>query len=134
MRSFFKKSRINFIYPNDGDCVTPKECKKSGAGVSVNVKVSAPKGHEIYVCGEKAVYDGECFKASVVINGFKNTLKAYDATAKRSCMITVCYLELAENKYRLFSDDNILFLADINANKDIYTSIFDNTTFPAPGP
>lgn len=127
MRSFFKKrSKLSFIYPTDGDCVTPKECQKVGAGVLIKAKVQAPKGHDIYVGANMATWDGEFYQASVIVYGFKNTLRAYDATAKRSCMITVCYLDRAQNKYRLFTDDNILFLADINANKDVYTSIFDN--------
>ncbi len=32
----------------------------------------------------------------------------------------------ATKKYRISSDDNILFLADITANQDTYRSIFDN--------
>jgi len=117
---------LAFIYPVDGDCITPKECKKTGAGVELSVKLRALPDHDITVCGTKAVWDGEYYVANVVIYGIKNTIKAVDNTSNQSCMITVCYLPMAYNKYRLFSDDNILFLADINANKDVYKSIFDN--------
>lgn len=123
---FLKNSPIRFIYPINGDCISPREAEAVPGGIKISVKIDAPVGHEIFVGGQRAVYENGCYTAPVCLYGYKNTLKAVDTTDGTECVITVCHLPSANQKYRLFSDDNILFLADINEHKDEYTSIFDN--------
>lgn len=127
MRDYFGiNSPIRFIFPIDGDCINPREGELFKGGIRIKVKVQAPIGHEITVCGHTAVYEDGYYTATVELRAFKNTLCARDKTSGCEQKITVCFLAEANKKYRLFSDDNILFLADINEYKDEYNSIFDN--------
>ena len=127
MRDYFgRNSSIRFVFPIDGDCISPREGELFDGGIRIKATVEAPIGHEITVCGVPAVYENGFYSAIVELRAYKNTLCARDLTDGTEQKITVCHFTGADKKYRLFSDDNILFLADINDHKDEYKSIFDN--------
>lgn len=127
MKDYFgKNSPIRFVFPIDGDCISPREGERIPGGIRIKATVEAPKGHRVSICGSDAVYENGVYTASVELRGYKNTLCARDHTSGDEQRITVCHLSGADKKYRLFTDDNILFLADINEHKDEYKSIFDN--------
>lgn len=123
---FMTDSPIRFIFPINGDCVNERDGRKGEDCAYVNVKVSAPEGAEVYICKQKAVFDGEFYTAEVCVTGYRNTLVAEDRTNGTECKVAVYYMPEAVGKYRLSSDDNILFLQDITKNQDVYKSIFEN--------
>ena len=117
---------LEFVFPVDGDCLNSRDGDLNGNTLTFTVKVKAPEGHEIYICGNKAEYDGECYTAQAEISGYRNTLTAEDKTNGECEKISVFKLDDVEGKYRVSSDDNILFLQDLTKNKDTYKSIFEN--------
>ena len=117
---------IRFVFPINGDCVNERDGRAADGGVYVNVKVKAPEGCDVYVGGSKAVFDGENYTAEAFVAGYRNTLVAEDRTNGTECKVAVYYMPDTVGKFRLSSDDNIIFLQDITKNKDVYKSIFDN--------
>ena len=117
---------LGFVFPFDGDCLNERDGILDGNTLMVTAVISAPEGHEVYVCGNKAEFDGENYKAQVKIEGYRNTLCAYDKTSGENVNIAVFKLDDVVGKYRVSSDDNILFLQDLTKNKDVYKSIFEN--------
>lgn len=127
MRDYFnKQSPIRFLFPIDGDCLNRKDGAEQGNELLVPVAVTAPEGHEILICGQKAEFREGAYRATVSVAAPQSTLSATDKTDGTACEITVFRLQNPMGGYRLSSDDNIIFLADINAHKEEYTSIFDN--------
>ena len=66
------------------------------------------------------------YTAEIELYGYRNTVIAEDRTNNTSARIRLFYIKAAVGKFRVSSDDNILFLWDINEHKDEYKSIFDN--------
>ena len=120
------EKNLGFVFPFDGDCLNERDGILNGNTLIITAVISAPEGHEVYVCGNKAEYDGENYKAQVEIEGYRNTLCAYDKTSSENVNIAVFKLDDVVGKYRVSSDDNILFLQDLTKNKDVYKSIFEN--------
>ena len=123
---FMTGAPVRFAFPIDGDCVNERDGRKTDSGVIIPVKVEAPEGHEIYICGEVAKFDGGIYVREISITESKTTLTAKDATSGDEASITVFYMPSAVKKFRLSSDDNILFLQDLTKNKDVYKSVFEN--------
>ena len=127
MRDYFRKNDpIRFLFPIDGDCVNERDGVSERGAVQITAKVAAPEGHSIIICGEKAEWKDGCYTATIEIFGHRTILKAHDETTGDECHIAVYYLPKSVKGYRISSDDNILFLADITYNKDKYKSIFEN--------
>ncbi len=123
---FVKDSTFRFLFPIDGDCISPREVEIIPGGIRIKVTLEAPVGHEITVNGTHADFFDGVYSANIELYACRNTICARDLTGKTEQKITVYHFEKANNKYCLFTDDNILFLADIHYNKDKYKSIFDN--------
>ncbi len=128
MRDYFHRNEpIYFEFPIDGDCVNERDGKKSeNGGVTFAATVHAPENSEVYINGKKADCVDGLYRTEVTVCGYRNTLVAEDRTNGTECKVAVYYLRNAVGKYRVSSDDNILFLQDITKNKDVYKSIFDN--------
>ena len=127
MYDYFKKSEpIYFIFPINGDCVNARDGRIDSGTLTLPVSVFAPPHCEVYICGTRATEGDGVYTADVAINGYRNTLVAENRTEGTECRIAVYKMENVINRYRLSSDDNILFLADITKHADTYTSIFDN--------
>lgn len=121
-------SEMRFIKPIDGDCLTNVAGKYSAEKntLTVTVRVAAPAGKRITICDVPAGYvDGE-YRAKVKLDGYRNTLQVLDAESGEKVTAVVYWLPKATGGFRFSVDDNIWFLQDITANKDTYTSIFDN--------
>ena len=117
---------MKFLFPIDGDCLNSRDGRKTELGLTVPVRVSAPADHEILIGGTPASFADGVYTAEVSLVGYRHTILAEDRTAGETERITVLTLPRAEGYYRLSSDDNIIFLQDITAHADEYTSIFDN--------
>jgi len=117
---------MHFNFPINGDCVNSRDALVQDGTLLLPVRISAPAGHDIRICGKEAVYENGAYRADVPILGYRNTLTAEDITDGTSCRIAVYYMPAAEGCFRISSDDNILFLQDITAHQDTYRSIFEN--------
>ena len=117
---------MRFIFPQDGDCINKNDGTPTDGGILIDVRVDAPADAEIYVCGEKATFSDGAWTAKVPVSDRKTTLSAKNVKNGEVCEITVLKFRDPVGKFRLSSDDNILFLQDITANADKYASIFDN--------
>lgn len=126
MRDYFRYgNKIRFAFPLDGDCLNIYDGTERDGVLWVKVKVEADKDRKIEVNQIPASYNGECFEVEVPIGGYRNNLVAKDANGNEE-KIVVYKLKNPTGIYRLSSDDNILFLQDINDHKDTYKSIFEN--------
>ena len=117
---------LKFVFPVDGDCLNLHDGKCENESLIVTVRLCAGENHEIFVCGKKAEYKDGLYCADVCLSGFRTTLVAEDKTSGECEKISVFRLNDAVGKYRVSSDDNILFLQDLTKNKDVYKSIFEN--------
>ena len=123
-----------FVSPINGDCINCRDGEITENGIRLPITVQAPKGCDIYICGAKAQelsdeandVNSANYRAEAEIFGYKNTLLAENRTNGEQCRATVFMMTDPVNKYRLSSDDNILFLSNITKNADKYSSIFDD--------
>lgn len=128
MKDYFNESDfIRFIFPIDGDCLNEYDGLQKDGVLTIKVKVFACPDADLTVNETKAHYNGECFEAEIPLYGYRSTLLAVDHKDPATCArIAVYRLPDCTGKFRLSSDDNILFLADITRNRDRYHSIFEN--------
>lgn len=127
MKDYLRKNQpVRFVFPIDGDCINSADGKRDGNDLLVTVKVAAPESAEVYVNDVPAQKQGEYYQAEIRFENYRTSLTAVDTVSGESDTIAVYKLRAPEKKFRLSSDDNILFLQDIAKNQDKYTSIFDN--------
>ena len=130
MRSYFNYEKpLHFIFPLDGDCLNDLDGEVKNGKLFIQVKVKAPAGSDIYINENKAEFCDccGCYVCEVGLQAYRTALFAEDKNDPENDMkITVFYMKESLGKYRISVDDNILFLQDINKNKDVYKSIFDN--------
>ncbi len=117
---------MRFIFPQDGDCINKNDGTLTADGIIIEARVSAPADADIFIGGKKAQFSDGVWSAKVMISEYRSTLEAEDRANGEVCGIILHKFADSVGKFRLSSDDNILFLQDITANKDKYTSIFDN--------
>lgn len=117
---------LSFVSPVDGDCVNAHDGEEAENGIIIPIKVKAPRDCDIRINGIAAEYRDGLYVAKLKISGYRTAIVAEDLTNGRESRINVYYLSRAIGKFRLSSDDNILFLQDINEHRDEYASIFDN--------
>lgn len=121
MRDYFNmSSSLRFVFPIDGDCINEND------GEKIVAVVVAPEGHNIDISGVKADFIDGKYRAEISVFEKETVLSATDITDGTQTSIRVFRLDNPIKGYRLSSDDNILFLADITANANVYKSIFDN--------
>ena len=111
---------MRFLFPQNGDCINKND------GETLEVRVEAPADAEIYVDGAKAAFSDGAWTARVNVNDYKTAITAEDRKNGEKCAVTLLKFSDPVGKFRLSSDDNILFLQDITKNQNKYSSIFDN--------
>ncbi|MBR2722594.1 MAG: hypothetical protein IKB75_07470 [Clostridia bacterium] len=122
-----KNSPIRFQFPIDGDCINKNDGEEVDGGIRIQARVEAPTGHAVTVCGLPAKESDGVYYADVTVKSLENTLTACDLTDHTECTVKVLRLpDCVVGGYRISSDDNILFLQDINEHRDVYRSIFEN--------
>jgi len=127
MRDYFgKEYSVRFVFPIDGDCINSRDGENIDGGIRIAAEVEAPAGHDVEICGIPAAFSDGIYRARIDVREYETSLRAVDKTDCVECSIKVLRLPNAVGGYRLSSDDNIIFLSDINDHKDEYTSIFDN--------
>ena len=128
MRDFFDSAlKTRFLFPIDGDCLDVRDGEADADMLLVPVTVTSCAGARVTVNGTAATEtEAGVYRATVRVRAGESTLSARNESDGSEQAIRVYHFPAAEKKYRISSDDNILFLADITKNKDVYTSIFDN--------
>ncbi len=119
-------SNIKFLFPTDGDFLNTFDGNLVNNELMVEVNVQCDKNQELYVNNIKCTENDGKYTAIVPLNGYRNALVCENKTTGEKEIITAFCIFDNVKKYRLSSDDNIIFLHDLTKNKDVYTSIFDN--------
>jgi len=121
-----KSNNIEFLSPINGACLNARDGKEGKTGLIIPVSVKADKNKEIYINSIKAPEKDGVYTAECKLIGWKNFILVENKTDEISDKISVFWIQDGVNKYRISSDDNIIFLQDITKNKDVYKSIFEN--------
>ena len=117
--------RIEFKNFNDGDCLNRYDGSLDGDVLAVELTVSAPESKEICINGERAVrLDSGDFTARLPLHSGRNDILAVDDGGYESGITLFYFPRHNEKHYRISSDDNIIFLADLTRGE--YASIFDH--------
>ena len=117
---------MRFLFPLDGDCINKNDGILTNGGILIEARVSAPAESEIFIGGERAKFSDGVWSAKVLVSDYKTILAAEDASNGGREEVTLLRFRDPVGKFRLSSDDNILFLLDLTENCDKYKSIFDN--------
>ena len=127
MQDFFDTSApLRFLFPIDGDCLCERDGAMENGALTLTVKLAAPADGTVTVNGVPATGQGGIFTAQVTLREGLTRLVAEDAKNGARATVSVVFSTRWTGKFRISSDDNILFLANITAHKDDYTSIFDD--------
>ncbi len=127
MRNYLREDEpLHFSFPINGDCINERDGSAIEGGVRIPVVLVAPVNHTIEINGIPARYENGSYRAYADILDKETVLTAQDLTDGTYASVRVFHLPKAVGGYRLSSDDNILFLWDINEHKDEYKSIFEN--------
>lgn len=117
--------RIKFKNFNDGDCLNRYDGAVDGELLAVELMLSAPESKEICINGERAArLDSGDFSARLMLHGGRNEILAVDGDGNERSISLFYFPQHNEKHYRISSDDNIIFLADLTRGN--YASIFDH--------
>lgn len=122
---FHTASATRFLFPIDGDHVNEGDGELRAGHLLLPVTVRAARGAEVTVNGIRATGEGEDFHAVIEIGEGMSTLCAQNLTNGTCDTVRIFYRAGCYRRYRISSDDNVIFLADLNSHPE-YTSIFDN--------
>ena len=117
---------LRFIFPLDGDVLTPADGVMEGESLLVRIRVLAPAHCRVTVNEQTAAFVNEAYEINLPVDNNRNTLEAVATDEKgntTSTHIFVYRFKEAYGKYRLAIDDIIWSMRDL-AEHD-YTSIFD---------
>ena len=127
MSDYFKlNDKTHFIFPIDGDFINERDGVLVDGCIELAVRVASATRCRVEINGTVAKEENEYYTATLLVKPGANLLSAKNVTDGTNAEILIYYVPNTTGKYRISSDDNILFLADITENKDKYTSIFDN--------
>ncbi|MBO3803070.1 MAG: hypothetical protein JTT11_04230 [Candidatus Brockarchaeota archaeon] len=125
---------IRITDPIDGAILNRHDGKQAKGGLEIAVKGIAPWKSKVTVNGVEAKVSrdgcGFCdrFECNIVLEERVNGIaaRAESGQGASSDEITVYWDKDSFKRYRFSTDDNILFLKDLAANAQKYSSIFDN--------
>ena len=122
---FHTHLNTRFLFPIDGDHVNAGDGTLADDTLLLPVRILAPAGARVEVNGIPAIEADGALCATVPLSAGWCTLIAKNLTAgTEDCVRVFCRTD-GGRYFRISSDDNILFLADLNSHPE-YTSIFDN--------
>ncbi|MBQ6702230.1 MAG: hypothetical protein IJN17_04675 [Clostridia bacterium] len=116
-----------FTFPRDGVMLTETSGERIGDTLKIRVAFTASDNRNLTLNGEPMDRVNHCiYKADAVLENFKNTLTVKDTDSGEEWSIDVYFLKRGYKKYRFSLDDNIWFLQNLNENKDVYKSMFED--------
>ena len=118
---------LSFIEPIDGDCLHQRSGEAVGDRLRISVWIKAAPKRRITLNGVemRETEEGRYLGVVETVAG-ENRLVATDAESGETCEISVYYFPTAAKKYRVSSDDNLLFLRDLTLHSERYASAFDH--------
>ncbi len=127
MRDYFNRNgALYFQFPLDGDCLNQYDGEEHDGELLIKARVCGMPGGQVFVNEIPAAWDGTAYAATLSLRHYRTTLEAVDQKNGARCAVAVYRLSNAVGRYRLSSDDNILFLQDLHAHREEYQSLFDN--------
>lgn len=118
---------MNFIFPDDGVMLTPAAGERTENGIRIIARVDTASGKSMTLNGVPMKDEGYgVYTCPLELTSYKTHLVAKDEMSGKTLEIDVYYLKNACKKYRFSLDDNIWFLQNLTANKDKYTSMFED--------
>ena len=119
-----------FTFPLDGVMLTDAAGERIGDTLKITARVDAAPNKSFTLNGEPLPSCGfGMYKKDIILDKFKNTLTLVNTETGETLSIDVYYLKKGYKKYRFSFDDVIWSLQEINENKDVYTSIFEQPFF-----
>ena len=116
-----------FHFPRDGIMLTQSSGERIGDTLKIKVIFIASNGRKLEVNGiPMENYTNGLYRAFCVLENFKNTLEVVDTESGQKWTCDVFFLKNGYKKYRFSLDDNIWFLQNLNENKDVYKSMFED--------
>ena len=116
-----------FTFPRDGVMLTETSGERIGDTLKIRVAFTASDNRNLTLNGEPMNRVNHCiYKADAILDSYKNTLTVKDTDSGEEWSIDVFYLKKGYKKYRFSLDDNIWFLQNLNENKDVYKSMFED--------
>ena len=116
----------HLLFPVDGDHLNERDGNTEGDALYLTATARSAPGCKVSINGTPATEENGTYRATVCVKEGKNVLCVQNETDGTGATASVYFSTRVTGKYRISSDDNILFLYDITKNKDTYTSIFDN--------
>ena len=127
MRDYLNTSApTHFLVPIDGDHLNERDGTATGDTLHLTATAKSAPGCKVSINGILATEENGIYRATVCVKEGKNTLCVKNETDGTAATAYVYFSTRVTGKYRISSDDNILFLYDITKNKDTYASIFEN--------
>ena len=116
-----------FQFPRDGVMLTDYSGERIGDTLKITVLFNASNGRTLTLNGEPMTrFNYCCYKAEFIMQNGKNTLTVTDENTGESWSVDAFFLRKGYKKYRFSLDDNIWFLQNLNENKDVYKSMFED--------
>lgn len=124
MRDYISfESKVRFLFPIDGEVINCYDITKIQGKECIKVKLVSDS--PVKVNGVELEKVGNIYTGYVPFSGNSSVFNAESQSGERDRVKVFCF-ENSVGYYRLSSDDNIYFLYNINKNKDVYKSIFED--------
>ena len=116
-----------FQFPKDGVMLTETAGERIGDTLKIRACFNASDNRNLTLNGQPMTRVNHClYKADFVLDSFKNKMTVKDVDSGEEWSIDVYFLKKGYKKYRFSLDDNIWFLQNLNENKDVYKSMFED--------
>lgn len=119
------KMPLRITWPADGDILNRQDGETTPEGLRITVEGECAGPGPVLVGGTPAEMAGNRFRARVLLKAQDNTIVAETPAGSRHS-VTVVWDRRSDRRYRVSTDDNILFLKDIAEHAATYRSIFEN--------
>jgi sugar lactone lactonase YvrE len=116
---------LRITSPANGDILNRHDGEPTSQGLRITVEGEVAGSTEVLLNGKPAAVAEDRFRGQVVLDRLENAITAESAAGARDA-ITVLWDRNSAPRYRVSTDDNILFLKDIADQAATYGSIFDN--------
>ena len=116
---------LRITEPVDGAILNRHDGEFTPAGLRIRVQGRSAAGASVSINGAPTPVHEGTFQTTLVLANRSTTITAESADARRH-QVTVFWDRDSFPRYRMSTDDNILFFKDIAQHADTYRSLFDN--------
>ena len=116
-----------FHFPKDGAMLTYAAGERVGDALNIKVLFTATDGRKLELNGiPMENCNNALYRTYITLENYKTTLEVVDTETGEKWAIDSYFLKKGYKKYRFSLDDNIWFLQNLNENKDVYKSMFED--------